>query len=553
MKSLSTILAIPLTVNLIFRSFWRPVSRWSCAYCQTRRSAPLLDMPRRLLALLFGSLFLVGAISLWGTEDVWAQQPPGGEQTTEKRPNVIVIFTDDQGYADLSAQGILDDVETPNIDRLAKNGVRFTSGYVTAPQCTPSRAGLITGRYQQRFGVGHIGLGPLPLEETTIAERLKAAGYATGMVGKWHLEPNRTHRAWAQRQQPALPINDKGHVQLQFEKHIRPYMADARGFTDVFQGLRNRYWHNYTLDGRSLPQSRYGKVEGYRLNIQSEAAVAFIERHHDEPFFLYFAPFAPHVPLEATEEYLSRFPGPMPNRRRYALAMLSAVDEGVGQILKALSEHDLTKNTMIFFISDNGAPLKIIKEDLPLDVRGAAWDGSLNNPLRGEKGMVMEGGVRVPFVASWPGTFPAGRVEEKPVIALDVGATALAAAGLAVPDRLDGIDLALHLQDGEELPQRPLFFRFWGQAAVRDGRWKLLALPGGRRYLYDMHAPLNELERENTLDQHPAVAQRLERLLERWQEQLEDKQPREELNRQEQKWYDHYLEGQRDLKGQGSH
>lgn len=466
------------------------------------------------------------------------------QASNERRPNVIVIFTDDQGYADLSAQNIVDDVKTPNLDRLAQSGVRFTDGYITAPQCTPSRAGLITGRYQQRFGVGHIGLGPLPLDETTIADRLKATGYATGMVGKWHLEPNRTHQAWAQRQEPQIPVNDKGNVRLEFEKHIRPYMPDARGFTDVFQGEINRYWHNYNLDGESLPQSRHTQVEGYRLDIQSDAAVTFIERHHHEPFFLYFAPFAPHVPLAAPEKYLSRFPDDMPERRRYALAMMSAVDDGVGRILDKLEEHRLRQNTLIVFISDNGAPLKIDKRDLPIEMTGGAWDGSLNTPLVGEKGMVMEGGIRVPFVASWPGTLPAGRVEDEPVISLDVGATALAAADQPVPEVLDGVDLVPYLTGEAEAPERSLFFRFWGQAAVREGRWKLLALPDGKRYLYDMHVPPGQLERENVIGQHPGVVRRLERRLERWQSQLEVEQPHAELNAQEQRWYDHYLQGQ---------
>ncbi|HID23095.1 MAG TPA: sulfatase, partial [Planctomycetaceae bacterium] len=284
-----------------------------------------------------------------------AVQPAGAAE----KPNVLVIFTDDQGYADLSCQGIRRDVRTPHIDALAAGGVRMTCGYVTAPQCVPSRAGLLTGRYQNRFGVEH---NKSPLDgfnaELTIAERLKKAGYVTGMTGKWHLGPAR-----------------------EIVQH---------GFDFVyFKHSNGPAWANFDLDGHDRKPGPMN--DGlYHIDANTAAACAFIRRHHDQPFFFYCAYRAPHVPLDPPQKYLKRFPGRMPERRRKALAMISAVDEGVGQILLTLRRYGLEQRTLVFFISDNGAPLKIHKLDAPGG--GPGWDGSLNDLLNGEKGMLTEGG-----------------------------------------------------------------------------------------------------------------------------------------------------------------
>jgi len=456
------------------------------------------------------------------------------------KPNIIVIFTDDQGYADLGCQEMLQDLKTPHLDRLAADGVRCTSGYVTAPQCVPSRAGILAGRYQQRFGVDHNGKGPLPLSERTIADRLRAAGYVTGMVGKWHLDPNHTCHDWIKANLPDAPAGPKAKgVHIPGPLRAK-YLPESRGFTDYFCGNINRYRTNFKFDGTSTKPQDVTHSR-FRLDVQSDAAVAFIDRNKDKPFFLYLAYFAPHVPLEATEKYLERFPGEMPERRRYCLAMMSAIDDGVGRILDRLEQHGLHENTLIMFISDNGAPLKIQKEDRPISYRGGAWDGSLNDPWMGEKGMLTEGGIRVPFLVTWPGTIPAGKTYEQPVISLDVGATALALAGLPATPELDGVNLIPHLTGTNTAPPHEvLFWRFWNQTAVRKGKWKYLQAGGEKKYLFDLES--SEHETKNLIKEHPAIAAELEAALQAWaKEQKDPGVPAGPLNVQEVKFYDHYL------------
>ncbi len=426
------------------------------------------------------------------------------------KPNIIVIYTDDHGYADLGIQGVFPDLKTPHIDALARSGVLATQGYSTAPQCVPSRAGLLTGRFQSRFQL-ESNIDPLDGfdRQTTLAQRLQSVGYVTTQFGKWHLGPTRA-----------------------ITKH---------GFTHVFaQNAQVPFSANITLDGRDRPMSDLPPAS-YHIDGCSQAAAAIIDRYHDKPFFLYVAYRAPHVPLDATKKYLDRFPGPMPERRRQALAMISAMDDGVGLITATLKKHGLTENTLVFFISDNGAPLKIHKEDAPGG--GPGWDGSLNDPLNGEKGMLAEGGIRVPFVIAWPGTIPAGQTYDHPVSTLDVAATAVAISGLTVPSgELDGVNLIPHLRGEIKTPPHDaLYWRWISQAAIREGDWKLLR-GGPREYLYNLRTDIGE--KHNLAAQHPEIAARLRTKLTAWCDELTPPGlTTGPMSRTWNDYFDYYLEG----------
>ncbi|MGV3486577.1 MAG: sulfatase-like hydrolase/transferase, partial [Planctomycetaceae bacterium] len=377
-------------------------------------------------------------------------------------------------------------------------------------QCVPSRGGLMTGKFQARFGLEDNGSSLSGFDrETTIAERLRDSGYITAQFGKWHLGPP-----------PAITTHGFKHVYSQNAQ--RPFFA------------------NITHDGIDCPPGEL-PPELYHVDGCSRAAASLIERYHDQPFFLYVAFRAPHVPLDAPQKYLDRFPAKMPERRRQALAMLSAVDDGVGLITDTLKKHGLTEKTLIFCIGDNGAPLKIHKADEPGG--GPGWDGSLNDPLNGEKGMLAEGGMHVPFVVAWPGTIPSGQNYPHPISALDVAATAVVMAGIAVaPGELDGVDLIPHLRgQNSSPPHEALMWRWSAQSAIREGNWKLLR-GGDREYLYDLGADLEE--QHNLAQQHPEIAQRLRARLTTWSTELEP--PGLAAGPMAPTWhqyFDHYLEG----------
>ena len=405
--------------------------------------------------------------------------------------------------------------------------MRMTSGYVTAPQCTPSRAALMTGKYQQRFGLDDNRNTPLSLDEITLADRLGDEGYTTGMVGKWHLEVDRNSVGF---DMDTLPLAGR-----------RPYFPDERGFDDVYFGYQKRWWTNFSLSGEPVPL-KYRDNNDYRLDVTTDAGVAFIEKNKQEPFFLYLSYYAPHVPLDATEKYLSRFPDAEETRRKYALAMMSAIDDGVGKLRDTLAENQLTENTLIYFISDNGAPLELNRPDRPVSESGAAWDGSLNDPMIGEKGMLSEGGVRVPYIVSWPGTIPAGVVSDTPVSTIDVATTSLAAAGADPSAELDGIDLLPELTGKEQAEERSLYWRFWNQSAIRKGDWKYLQVGGDTKFLFNMNTDLPESE--NVLADHPEIAAELQQELIDWSETLyRPGISNLSLAGPEKRWYNHFFPG----------
>ncbi|MDF1755629.1 MAG: sulfatase-like hydrolase/transferase [Verrucomicrobiales bacterium] len=438
-----------------------------------------------------------------------------------EKPNIILVFTDDHGYADLGCQGSVDDVRTPHIDALAETGVRMTDGYVTAPQCVPSRGGILTGQYQNRFGLESNpefqdpGVMARFDQVETIAERLKNAGYATGMAGKWHLGPGN-----------------------EISQH---------GFDHVFHKNSNAPGQaNIDLEGKDV---RFGieKSGLYHIDACSEVAASFVSRYREQPFFFYLAYRAPHVPLDAPKKYLDRFPGEMPQRRRQALAMLSAVDDGVGKIVETLNKNNLEKKTLIWVIGDNGAPLKIHKVDAPGG--GPGWDGSVNTPLNGEKGMLTEGGVRVPFVVNWKGTIPGGQVYSEPVISLDVAATAQALAGLPEDPQLDGVNLIPFLtKEKSGAPHDVLYWRWLGQSAIREGNWKYIR-SDHREYLFDMETDAEE--KNDVLASHPEIGTKLKQRLSTWAGELSPPGiwalKSAGTSRNAANYFDWYIEGKREL------
>lgn len=463
---------------------------------------------------------------------------PAAEPT---KPNIIVILADDQGYADLGVQGQVKDIRTPNLDALAAGGVRCTSGYDTAPQCSPSRAGLLTGRYQQRFGFDTIPDCPLPLEETTLANRLHAAGYTCGMVGKWHLDPNPTSQKWIAENLPDLAGKPRNQIRIP-QWAIVKYSAGNRGFQEYFQGETKHYWANFDLSGNLLASGgQWVDTKGqYRIEVKTDAALAFLQRNRSHPFFLYLAYMAPHTPIEAPKKYLDRFPGPMPERRRYALAMMSAMDDGVGKIMARLREYGLETNTLVFYTSDNGAPLHHLR-DSPVNTDMGGWDGSLNDPWLGEKGMLLDGGVRVPFLMRWPGVLPAGKIYAQPVSTLDIAATSVALAGLPHDEKLDGVNLIPFLTGkASGVPHESLFWRFWDQIAVRSGQWKYLQAGNAGQFLFDLST--DENEKRNLIKSHLEIAKRLQAAVVAWSKQMKPPGlPDRPLNAQEAPWYEQYL------------
>jgi uncharacterized sulfatase len=412
-----------------------------------------------------------------------------------KKPNIIVILTDDHGWADLGANGVDKNIRTPNVDQLAKDGVRFQRGYVTAPQCTPSRAGLITGRYQNKFGVEQ-NFDPMRSEVVTLPERLKTSGYVTGISGKWHL--------------------DSGGPKVNRVKVFDPALAPQhQGFDEYFTGTMQDYSASHALDGTPFPDAPHALTKkGCRVVLQTEWALQFLKRRSDEsgkekPFFLYLSYMAPHTPIEFPKPWIDQVPNDLPRERRSALALIAAIDDGIGRVRQQLKEMGQAENTLIFFLGDNGAVL------------GKRGSGSLNLPMRGQKGMVSEGGIRVPFVAAWPGKIPGGQVFEHSVISLDIAATAVALAGQAPDPELDGVNLLPHLtNEKKEAPHETLYWRWADQAAIQEYPYKLIQLGRDKLLLFDITKPEGEHHTRELSAQHPEIAKRLGTKLKAWQATL---------------------------------
>lgn len=433
--------------------------------------------------------------------------------------NIVFLLADDLGYTDLGCHGSKY-YETPNIDKLASEGMKFTSGYTCGPNCAPTRAALMSGQYGARTGIYTVGSttrfdkGNLPLRSVdnvqalpqnviTLAQSLKRAGYATGIVGKWHLGGKDCH-----------PMD--------------------RGFDEFFGFLGGS--HSYVQGGGILRGRTEVSEKEYLTDAFGREAVDFIRQHKDGPFFLYLAFNAVHGPLESKPEQEARFKSKPPvggHHNAVYAGMDASLDENVGRVLRVLDELKLTGRTLVIFSSDNGGVGGYAREGIQgLDVTD-------NAPLRGGKGMLYEGGIRVPYIFRWPGKIAAGSVNDTPINGVDLYPTLLELAGAAAPTNytLDGTSY-LNLLTGAALPARPpLFWHFPGYlgggrgtwrtkpgGVILSGDWKLHEyFEDGRLELYDLKNDIGE--RTNLAAVHPQKAEELQRQLHAWREQTKAAMP----------------------------
>jgi len=475
-----------------------------------------MDRPK----VMKGWLPLLAAIALLMPGVAISQQA-----NLTRPPNIVFIFADDLGIGDTSVYGS-EIIDTPNIDALAAAGVRFTQGYVSHPVCSPSRAGLLTGRYQQRHGWEFNPAGRdmdhgLSLDQSTIADELSAQGYATGMIGKWHLGRGREHH----------PMS----------RGFDEYFGVLAGGSEYFETLPEG--GAYAL-ARSEPAPRRPansiyrgfeqvQVDEYLTDVFTDEAVAFIDRHADEPFFLYLSHTTPHTPLQATKTYLDRYGHVQDLATRVYAAMVAALDDSVGRIVSKLKEIGQYDNTIIAFLSDNGCA-------------GYIGNACSNAPYAGFKRYHQEGGIRIPFLLSWPEVLPRNSVYQAPVISLDLMSTFTAAAGrrVATEDSVDLMPFLTGEQSGN--PHDFLYWRSGPTLAIRDEQWKLIkykrsefvvadlddtgrleppeggwptdAPLGFVTLLYDLQADPGETN--NVAARYPDIVRRLERKHAEWNEQL---------------------------------
>lgn len=408
-----------------------------------------------------------------------------------EKPNILVIVSDDQGYADTGFQGSKQAV-TPHLDALAKSGVRCTSGYVSFSVCSPSRAGLLTGRHQSRFGHENNPVYDplddnegLPLTEKILPQFLKGAGYRTGWVGKWHLGSAPAFVPWARGFDESFGFIGGGH-------RFTGWQPNARQYT--------------------LPLIRGGKniteVPPHLTTALGDEAAGFIRRNKDRPWMLYLPFNAPHTPHEPTAERLAKFAHIQNLQRRRYLAQVSLLDDAIGAVTTALAETGQRERTLVFFFSDNG---------------GHTPSGSDNSPLRAIKGTLYEGGVRVPFLVSWPAKLPAGKDYGHPVSSLDVFATTLAAAGVAMPTdkNYDSVNIIPHLAgEVQKPPHERLLWRMHRKQsfAIREGNWKLIRTGEAPPELYDLAADPGESN--NVAAANIEIITRLTKALDGWRNEL---------------------------------
>ena len=408
------------------------------------------------------------------------------------QPNVVILLADDLGYGETGMQGNVQ-VPTPNIDSIARRGVRMTQGYVMGPNCSPSRAGLMSGRVPTRFGYEFNPIGArneepgvgFPEAETTLAELLHDRGYTTGLIGKWHLGGSAAYHPFRHGFDEFFGFTHEGHsfvprpwsgVTTMLRRKTLPGNAQGRwgeGGRLIYSTHMGHDEPDYDANNPIVRASQPVAEEAYLTDAFTREAVDFIGRHRDKPFFLYLAYNAVHSPLQGKDADLAKFGDIEDIHRRIFAAMLSNLDESVGEILAKLREDGLEERTLVVFLSDNGGPTKELT--------------SANTPLRGEKSSMYEGGIRVPWVMQWPGMLPEGATFERPVWSVDLYATAAAISGGGVPEGSDGVDLLPFLKgEVNGRPHDEMFWRQGAKSALRKGDWKLVKPDATSVELYDL-------------------------------------------------------------------
>ena len=501
------------------------------------------------LAVLLGAGWILRAeIALFGINRMMAAQndigptqeinwstgtDTAGRDPASRPPNIVLILADDLGWNDVSMNGPNPTTQTPHIDALAAEGVTFSQGYAANGTCAPSRAALMSGRYGTRFGFEFTPTPPgmmpvvalvngmtdrllrpatvvnteasslnfddmgMPPSEITLAELLAEQGYHTAHIGKWHL--GRAN---------GMAAHDQGFAESLL---MASGLYGRRDDENVIQARQDfdpidRFLWAALNFAASFNGGPWFEPPKYLTDYYTDEAVKVIEANKHRPFFLYLAHWAPHTPLQAAREDYEALSGIELHRERVYAAMIRSLDRGVGRVMEALKANGLDENTLVMFTSDNG---------------GAGYIGlpDVNDPYRGWKITLFEGGIRVPFLARWPAKLPAGATYDAPVHHFDMYATAAAAAGAELPTDgvIDGVDLTKFVigVDTAEAPHDYLFFRSGAAQAVRDGRWKLMvSAPQGlprKEWLFDLTA---DGEWTDLLAEHPEVAARLRGVLE---------------------------------------
>ena len=448
------------------------------------------------------------SIIMWTRRSLLAAPAALLAQTPRRKPNFIVIYTDDQGIGDLACYGARE-LKTPHLDRLAARGARLTSWYSNSPVCSPSRCALFTGQYPARHGIMNflparatLDVKGLPPGTITLPGELKKAGYRTALIGKWHLGSSPECRP----------------LQHGFDEHFGFYSGWLDYYSHRYYNLSKSAKTEEIFHDLWRNNERILQDPDYLTEMLTREAKAFLTRQpKDQPIFLALTHGAPHYPVIAPKKYLDRFPASMDPDRRLHAAMIAAIDDGVGEILDLLKKRGLDRDTVIFFQGDNGAT-----SETRSDSQGRPYRGGSNAPYRGFKGGLFEGGIRMAALLSYPGVIPTGAIHDEPGQTMDILPTFLEWAGLPVPPARDGRSAIARMTQSAKDEGREFFWEYQGQFAMRRGDWKLMLGPRqghedavvAARWL--SHLKEDPAEGKNWLAEAPAVAAEMEGKLRTW-------------------------------------